>query len=85
MYQMTKDIQEVFSTKPNYAMYTQKGNEMVQAVVERAKRNHWTWPMTYGALRQLSQNHPDIAGEATDTSVREVVYDTLGFTTSFYI
>jgi hypothetical protein len=69
----------------DFAMYTQKGNDMVQAVVERAKRNYWTWPMTYGALEQLSRNHPDLAGEATDTAVREVVYNTLGFDTPFYI
>ena len=85
MDQLTKDIQEVFGSKPYYGMYTEAGDIMVAAVVNRAKRNHWSWSVTLGALRQLSSNHPEVAGEATDTAVREYVYDALGYTSNFYI
>lgn len=82
---LESDIKEVFGKTPRYAMYTAAGNKMVHAVVERAKRNFWNWELTYGALKQLARNHPEIAGEATDTAVRECVYDKLGFDTPFYI
>ena len=69
----------------SFSMYTPEGDKMVAKIVARALRNHWTWPMTLGALEQLSRNHPDVGGEATDTAVRETVYDTLCFTTPFYL
>lgn len=68
----------------NFGMYTAKGNAAVSDIVARARRNFWTWPQTLAALEQVSRNHPDLAGEATDTSVREIVYDTLGYTSNFY-
>jgi len=68
----------------NYSMYTKAGNEMVAKVVERAKRNFWTWPTTRAALEQLARNHPEVAGEATDTAVRESVYYALKYTENFY-
>jgi len=70
---------------PRFGMYTAQGNIMVAEVVDRARRNRWTWPQTYAALEQLSRNHVEVAGEATDTAVREIVYDTLNFDTPFYI
>lgn len=71
-------------TQSNFSMFTAKGNELVANIVDRAKRNSWTWPKTYAELVKLSKNHPTVAGEATDTAVREVVYTTLNFTTEFY-
>lgn len=68
----------------NFSMYTKAGDAMVAKVVERAKRNFWTWPMTYAALEQLARNHPEVAGEATDTAVRESVYYTLQYKENFY-
>ncbi len=62
----------------SYAMYTAEGDAMVAKVVDRAVRNQWTWAMTLSALIQLSRNHPDVAGEATDTAVRECVYAAIG-------
>jgi hypothetical protein len=62
-----------------FAMYTKEGDKMVADVVARAKRNFWTWPQTYAALEQLARNHADVAGEATDTAVREAVYSEMGF------
>lgn len=77
MDKLTSDIGACTNT--DFAMYTDEGNQMVANVVDRAKRNHWTWAQTQAALVQLSQNHPDVAGEATDTAVREVVYTTLKY------
>ena len=62
----------------SYAMYTEQGDAMVGVIVDRAVRNQWTWAMTLAALIQLSRNHPDVAGEATDTAVRECVYTAIG-------
>ena len=62
----------------SFGMYTPVGNEMVAKIVDRARRNRFTWKMTLGALEQLARNHPDIAAEATDTEVREAVYDATG-------
>lgn len=68
-----------------FGMYSAEGNEMIAKIVDRAQRNQWNWPQTYAALEQLSRNHYELAGEATDTVVREIVYDTLKFETPFYI
>ena len=68
-----------------YGMFTDRGNDMVAAVIDRAIRNFWTWPMTYEALRLLARNHPEDCAEATDTVVREMVYDACGFTSDFYV
>ena len=51
---------------------------MVAEIVDRAQLNRWSWAMTYNALVQLSRNHPEVAGEATDTAVRECVYNAIG-------
>ena len=85
MDQLTKDIQEVFGTKPRYAMYTQFGNDAVDAIVRQAKVLNMTWPQVYAELKSLARRFPEDFGEATDTAVREVVYDKLGFDTPFYI
>lgn len=68
-----------------YSMYTARGDAMVELVVQRAKRLHWSWKMTHAALEQLARNHPEVAGEATDTAVRETVYYALGYTENFYV
>lgn len=75
---MTTQVQD-------YGMFTDEGNNMVAEIVDRARRNHWSWAQTQGALEQLARNHPDTAGEAMDTEVREIVYDTLKFRDSFYV
>ena len=68
----------------DYAMFTQEGNRLVDRVVNEARVQGWDWPKTARHLALLSKAHPRIAGEATDTAVREVVYTTLKFETSFY-
>jgi hypothetical protein len=61
---------------PDYAMFTDLGNAAVHALVEAARANKMTWAQTYQALHDLAKY--DEFGEATDTAVREMVYDALG-------
>jgi hypothetical protein len=69
---------------PDYAMFTDLGNAAVHAIVEQARANRLTWAETYRALCKLAEQ--DEFGEATDTAVREVVYDALGFENEpFYV
>ena len=71
------------STAHDYAMYTDFGNAMVGEIVKGAKHKNLTWPEVYQMLVTISS----IKGceEATDTAVRECVYDALGFDSNFYI
>ena len=85
MDQLTKDIQEVFGSKPRYSMYTGFGNKAVDGIVCRAKELKMEWPEVLQELRSLAERFPEKFGEATDTAVRECVYDALGFDTHFYI
>jgi hypothetical protein len=61
----------------DYAMYTELGNAAVHAIVVAARVNNLTWAETYDALSALAEQEQ--FGEATDTAVRECVYDALGF------
>jgi len=85
MDQLTQDIQEVFGTKPRYAMYTQFGNDAVHAIVRSARILKLSWPQVLQELRDLADRFPEDFGEATDTAVRECVYGALGFDTDFYV
>ena len=71
-------------TNMDYGMFTQEGNRLVDRVVAEARLQGWDWPKTYRHLVLLSKAHPRTAREATDTAVREIVYTTLNFDTSFY-
>jgi hypothetical protein len=66
-----------------YGMFTEAGNEAVDALVTVAKAMELSWPEVYEALYKLADN-PKFS-EATDTAVREYVYDACGFKTEFYI
>ena len=66
----------------DYGMFTELGNAAVHAVVVTARENRLTWPQTYRALHQLSEQKE--FGEAMDTDVREYVYSALNFDTPFY-
>lgn len=85
MDQLTKDVQEVFGTQPDYAMFSDFGNDAVDAIVRSAKVLNLTWPQVYDELRSLAERFPKDFGEATDTAVREAVYIKLGFDTDFYV
>ena len=69
----------------NYAMYTQFGNDAVEAIVRSARVLQMDWPQVLAELRSLADRFPEDFGEATDTAVREAVYIKLGFTTDFYV
>jgi hypothetical protein len=66
-------------------MYTDFGNDAVEAIVRTAKVLKLDWPKTLAELRSLAERFPEDFGEATDTAVRECVYDALGFKTDFYV
>ena len=63
---------------PDYQMYTDQGNLAVHGIVTAARENRLTWSEVYAALSSLARYYPDECGEATDTAVREVVYDAIG-------
>ena len=69
----------------SYAMYTEFGNDAVEAIVCTAKVLKLDWPQTLAELRSLADRFPEDFGEATDTAVRECVYNALGFKTDFYV
>lgn len=61
----------------NYGMFTEIGNAVVHAIVVSAQANNMSWIQTYRALYQLAQEDSRFS-EATDTMVREMVYDAIG-------
>jgi hypothetical protein len=69
---------------PDYQMYTDQGNLAVHGIVTAAREDRLTWSEVYAALVRLAREYPNECGEATDTAVRECVYDALQFTESFY-
>lgn len=69
----------------NFAMFTPEGNAAVGMIVEMAKKKGWDWPRTQSELYVLANADAQLYGEATDTAVREMVYDACGFTTTFYV
>ena len=68
-----------------YAMYTQFGDDAIEAIVRQARVLKLSWPQVYAELVSLARRFPEDFGEATDTAVRECVYDALGFTSDFYV
>jgi hypothetical protein len=67
-----------------YGMYTERGNQLVDGIVDTARREYWDWPKTRRHLKLLSRAHPGTASEAQDTVVCESVYLALEFTEPFY-
>jgi hypothetical protein len=68
----------------DYGMYSEQGNKLVDRVVAEARVQGWDWPKTARHLALLSKAHPKTAGEANDTVVREVVFNSLNYKTNFY-
>jgi hypothetical protein len=62
-----------------YAMFTDAGDDAVDAIVRTARILKLSWPQVEDELRDLARRFPEDFGEATDTAVRESVYVTLGF------
>ena len=73
-----QDTKEIY-----YGMFTDTGNQAVHAIVERARATDMTWLEVYQELCRLAE--VKAFGEATDTMVREIVYDALGFNSDFYV
>jgi hypothetical protein len=67
----------------DFGMFTDKGNAAVYGIVQGAISNNLSWLEVYHCLVHLADN-PDFA-EATDTMVRELVYDACGCTGDFYV
>ena len=67
----------------DFGMFTERGNRVVHGITVAALELGWTWPEVYDILCDIAT----IQGleEATDTMVRELVYDRCRFTTDFYI
>jgi len=68
-----------------FAMFTPEGDEAVAQIVEVAKKNNLGWQEVMPLLRNLADSDYDRFGEATDTAVREAVYNALNFTSDFYV
>ena len=58
-----------------YGMYTDAGNEAVDSIVEMVRKHQLSWPTVRAMLSALAQD--ERFEEATDTAVREAVYETL--------
>ena len=66
----------------DYGMFTEAGNMVVHGIVEGARLKKSTWPEVHQMLCTISEIK--VYGEATDTVVREAVYDALRFKSPFY-
>ena len=67
----------------DFAMFTPEGNALIQGIVLTAQYKKMSWLEVYQMLVNVSQMEG--FGEATDTAVREMVYDACGFETNFYV
>jgi hypothetical protein len=69
----------------DYGMFSDFGNQKVDAIVQFAFENRMEWPDVLPMLRNLANSDYDRLGEATDTAVREAVYESLLLTSDFYV
>jgi len=65
----------LINDKPYYGMFTDNGNAVIDGVVFCAKKMNWSWNLVNDMLTQIST--VDGFGEATDTAVREYVYEAI--------
>lgn len=70
-------VKEVFGNQAYYGMFTDFGNDAVDAIVRSAKILKMDWSSVESELEKLSMRVE--FEEATDTMVREMVYAKLGF------
>ena len=59
----------------HYGMFTDEGNKVVDGIVIAAKELGWSFGEVYRILSVISR--AEGLGEATDTAVREYVYEAL--------
>lgn len=63
----------------DYAMFSDFGNDAVDAIVRQARILNLSWQQVNDELYALAERFPKDFAEATDTAVRESVYIALGF------
>jgi len=69
-----------------YGMFSDEGNEAVHQIVQRGLDLNLPWLEVYQDLVKLADSNRDRFGEATDTMVRDIVYEALGrFNENFYV
>jgi hypothetical protein len=61
---------------PYYGMFSDLGNGFVQDIVTNAQNQKLSWLEIFQQLHNLAQSDPEMFGEATDTMVRDMVYET---------
>jgi len=59
----------------DYGMFTDAGNSVVDSIVEMARKHQLSWHTVHDMLEAISLE--EAYEEATDTAVREAVYQTL--------
>ena len=59
----------------SYGMYTDAGNAVVNSIVEMGRKHQLSWHTVHDMLEAISLE--EAYEEATDTAVREAVYETL--------
>jgi hypothetical protein len=69
----------------SYSMFSEEGDILVNGIVDVAKGTNADWPWAYKKLEMLGKTKG--FEEATDTMVREAVFDAIGYDndTPFYI
>jgi hypothetical protein len=84
--QNEKTVTIAMPIEPRYfGMFTDEGNHAVAFIVDYHRANNNSWPVVYQNLQDLAKSEPTKFGEATDTMVREMVYDACQFTSDFYV
>ena len=71
--------------QPYFGMFSDKANIAVACIVDYHRTKNSPWSVVYQNLQDLAASNPELYGEATDTMVREMVYDALGLTEDFYV
>ena len=61
----------------SYGMFTEEGDTLIDGIVEVAKGTDADWSWVLDKLYKLGKTEE--FGEATDTMVREIVFDTIGY------
>ena len=59
----------------DYGMFTDAGNAVINSLVEMARKHQLSWHTVHDMLDAISLE--EAYEEATDTAVREAVYETL--------
>ena len=60
----------------HFEMFTEQGNRLVAQIVKNAIAKQLDWPEVHAQLHELAKHSS--YGEATDSSVREIVYWAIG-------